>query len=370
LSVVAALYSSAAPASRTHDHLQSIVAEKVSSLLSTDGRYGVAIVVLSGDETFFFAYGRANQEASVPVTPDSLFNLASVSKVFDTTLLGLAVQRGEMKLDDPVSKYVPEISGKHSAAITLRQIASHTSGFTLPQDHPPWPEKNYTWSEFVDVLNAWVPDHEPGTQLVYSHGGFMLLHVVIERALGAGYSDLLDRHIAVPLGLTSTTLPKPGTAFKGVLPPALKQHAVQGYSFEGKAAGEPGEQQGFYHWPGTGQMYSSARDMSLFLAANLGKAQDEHLIRAMQSAQQTVFQIDPATAIGLAWERQEVSGHTVVAKYGSLYNSAAYIAFIPDLQLGVLVLCNRGGQDVIGLGREIMGEVARLELRASTPAER
>jgi beta-lactamase class C len=155
-----------------------------------------------------------------------------------------------------------------------------------------------------------------------------------------------------------------------VLPPQLKQRAVQGYSFEGAAAGEPGEQQGFYHWPGTGQMYSSARDMGVFLAANLGNSQEELLTGAMHHAQQSVFQIDDAAAIGLAWERQEINGHLVPAKYGSLYNSSAYIAFVPDLQLGIVILCNRGGQDVIGLGREIMGMARGIDLSSSTPAER
>ncbi len=370
LFAVALCSSSAQPTGRGQHHLEGIVADQVKSILPTDGRFGVAIVLLSGDEAFFFEHGWVNLEANTAVTRDSLFNLASVSKVFDTTLLALAAQRGELKLDDPVSKHVPEIRGEHAARITLRQLASHTSGFTLPQDHPPWPEKNYTWAEFVDVLNAWTPDHEPGTRLVYSHGGFMLLHVAMERALGAPYSDLLDHRILAPLGLASTTLPRPGATFRGVLPPQLRQRAVQGYSFDGAVAGEPGEQQGFYHWPGTGQMYSSARDMAVFLAANLGRGANAHLAAAMQQAQQSVFQIDAATTIGLAWERQEVNGHTVVAKYGSLYNSAAYIAFIPDRQLGIVVLCNRGGQDVIGLGREIMGRVGAIDLSSSSVPQR
>jgi beta-lactamase class C len=336
----------------------SIIADKARAIFASDGRIGLAVVLQARGQEIFFLEGWADHEAKVPVTRDSLFNLASVSKVFDGVLLLVAARNGELGLDDAVSQHVPEIRGKHAAGITLRQLASQTSGFTLPQDHPPWPEKNYTWTEFVDVLNAWRPEHEPGTRLVYTHGGFMLLHVALERALRAPYADLLEQRILMPMGLASTTLPRPGPTFKGVLPKQLQERAVQGYSAEGAAAGEPGEQQGFYHWPGTGQMYSSARDMSLFLRINLGQEPRNQLTSAMLDAQQSVFQIDSASAIGLAWERDHVDGVTFVEKYGGLYNSSAYVGLIPDQQLGIVVLCNRGGQDVIQFGREVMKELA------------
>lgn len=348
----------------------SFLADKVRSIFASDGRLGIAVVLQAKGHTIFFIEGWANHEARVPVTRDSLFNLASVSKVFDGILLSLAARNGELGLDDPVSKHVAEIRGKHAAAITLRQLVSHTSGFTLPQDHPPWPEQNYTWTEFVDVLNAWTPDHEPGTRLIYSHGGFMLLHVALERALRAPYAELLEKRILIPMGLTSTTLPRPGPSFRGVVRKQLQERAVQGYSTEGTAAGEPGEQQGFYHWPGTGQMYSSARDMSLFLRANLGERPHNELSSAMLHAQQGVFQIDSASAIGLAWERDHVDDLTFVEKYGGLYNSSAYVGLVPGQQLGIAVLCNRGGQDVIRFGREVMKELAVREVSPSRSSER
>src|SRR5215210_892628 len=275
--------------------LSSIIADKARAIFASDGRIGLAVVLQARGQEIFFLEGWADHDAKVPVTRDSLFNLASVSKVFDGILLSLAARTGELGLDDTISKHVPEIRGKDAVEITLRQLASHTSGFTLPQDHPPWPEKDYTWTEFVEVLNAWTPDHEPGTRLVYTHGGFMLLHVALERALRAPYAELLEQRILIPMGLASTTLPRPGPTFRGVLPQQLQERAVQGYSAEGAAAGEPGEQQGFYHWPGTGQMYSSARDMALFVRANLQGRPDNDVTRAMLDAQQTVFQIDSAS---------------------------------------------------------------------------
>jgi CubicO group peptidase (beta-lactamase class C family) len=85
-----------------------------------------------------------------PITSDVLFNLGSVGKVFDTALLTLAEQKGELNLDDPVAKYVVELQqGGDVRRITLRQLASYTSGFVLPQDHAPWPKDTFTLPEFV-----------------------------------------------------------------------------------------------------------------------------------------------------------------------------------------------------------------------------
>jgi beta-lactamase class C len=90
-----------------------------------------------------------------PITTDTLFNLASLRKVFEATLLAQAVRSGELGLDDPAVKYAVELQqGGEIRQITLGQLATHTSGLLL-QDHPPWPDWGYTLPEFIRTLNAW-----------------------------------------------------------------------------------------------------------------------------------------------------------------------------------------------------------------------
>src|SRR5262249_56439730 len=121
--------------------------------------------VACGDDarSMFFNCGTADRTGK-PITSDSLFNLASLGKTFDTTLLSMAVRQGEVSLDDPVAKYVVELQqGGDIQRVTLGQLVTYTSGLTLPQDRPPWPQANYTLPAFINYLNQWkLPaDHAP-----------------------------------------------------------------------------------------------------------------------------------------------------------------------------------------------------------------
>lgn len=342
--------------------VEQAVAEEMRSVLPADDAAGAAVALQVGERTWFFSYGWADRAAGRGITADTLFNLASVGKVFDTTLLALAVQHGEVRLDDPVARHVSELQrGGDIRRVTLGQLATYTSGFTLPQDHPPWPEENFTWAKFVSVLNGWEADadHAPGRQVIYSHAGYMLLRVALERRFGAPFDQLLKQRVLAPLGLSSTMLPPPGAAFRGELPPELKRRAAQGYAFDGPPAGEPGEQQGFYHWPGTGQMYASARDMAAFLAANLSAStRGDPLGEALTLAQQEAFRIDPGASMALGWEILEFPEVTTIEKYGGLYNASAYIGMVRGRKIGVVILANRGDQDVANAGRRLLARLA------------
>ena len=135
--------------------------------------------------------------------------------------------------------------------------------------------ETFTLPEFIATLNAWTSDkdHEPGKQMIYSRSGFMLIHLALERRLGLPFDQLMTQRLLKPLGLRSTTLPmvsaNPMLNPRGEIPKALARHAVQGYSEDGTPIGAPANLQGYYHWLGTGQMYATARDMAVFLAATI-----------------------------------------------------------------------------------------------------
>src|SRR5262249_61604728 len=95
---------------------------------------------------------------------------------------------------------------------------------------------------------------------------------------GMPYQALLEERLIRPLGLTSTILPLHRNSL-AQLPAPLMQRAVQNYDDLGQAVGKPGDVQGFYHWPGTGQMFSSARDLGTFLAAQLGERSEPRGLR-------------------------------------------------------------------------------------------
>lgn len=351
------------------DDVSAIVTQHLRQALPEASPGGLAVAVRHAGRTSFFNFGLADAAAKRPVTSDSLFNLGSVGKVFDTALIADAARRQELSLDDPVAKYVAELQqGGDIRRVTLRQLASYTSGLVLPQDHPPWPEKSFTRPEFIAYLQAWRADqdHQPGQRMIYSHAGFVLLHLVLERRFGLPFGDLMRQRLLERLGLASTALPVPPTDEahpRGALPAALLARAVQGYSDEGEPVGKPGNLQGYYHWLGAGQMYSSARDMAVFLAANLGDLPDQRpLQEAMVLAHQRVIAIDDHIDQALAWEVHR-GAPTIVDKYGGLNNASAYIGLMPSRKLGIVLLGNRGSMGVADAGRAIMAALAEADGR-------
>ena len=263
--------------------LRDLVTRHVQPLLLPPG--GMAVALTIDGRTEFFNFGMADTARKQAMTSDSLFNLASVGKVFTSTLLAQAVKRGGVALDDPVAKYVTELQqGGDIRKVTLGQLASHTSGLhRVPQQHETWHRGQYSLPDFFRYLNAWQADdgHTPGKQDIYSNTGFVLLQLALQRRFDMPYAKLLEQRLLAPLGMTSTAMPAPRPNARGQIAPALRQRAVQGYAVDSHPVGQPGNEQGIFNWPGTGQMYSSARDMAVFLAANLGALPDN---RPLQDA--------------------------------------------------------------------------------------
>jgi beta-lactamase class C len=341
------------------DTVQRIIDDEILSLLPADDAGGIAIAVRIQDQLRFFDGGFADRTERRPITSDSLFNIASLRKPFEATLLALAVQQGRMALDDSVSKYVPELSmGGDIRRITVGQLATHTSGLLLPQDHPPWPTTRYTLAGFLDTLNAWkaTTDRQPGQQHMYTHAGYILLQLALERGLAGSISELAGRMIFAPLGMRSSTIPERGSG----LPPPLLRRAVQGYSKDGIAIGLPGDQQSYYDWPGTGQMYSSVRDLVVFLDANMGDGPvAPRLLDAMRLAQAPALNTGPHSGQALAWEIDDTDAATIIDKNGGLNNTSAYMGMMPASRLAIVVLCNRGDVDVAQAGRRALRRLAR-----------
>ena len=356
----------AAVSVRGQENVEAIVAQNIRPILPANGKGGgVAVAVRINGETRFFNYGFANDARNERVTADSIFNLGSVGKLFATTTLAEAVKRGELSLDDPVAKYVTELQrGGDVRRITLGELASHTSG--LP-DHPGQYERShrgkYTWPDFVRFLNSWKadPKHEPGKQYLYSDTAMVLLRIALQRRFDTPFAQLMHQRITGPLGMTSTALP---------LPRDLLGRAVQGYNPQGQPLGKPGMEGGDFQWPGSGQIYSSSRDMATFLAANLGELADHGPIEsAMGFAQQSVFTVSPRLSIGLAWQIVSSGNLSILDKNGGLNNTSTYVGFAPQRKLAVVILVNRGKQRATVIGRQLLHALAQDQSQPSNEGE-
>src|SRR5215510_12812881 len=212
--------------------VEQIVAEHIQAVLPPDQAAGAAVAVRMDGRTQFFNFGWADLANGRPVTTETLFNLGSLRKLFETTLLAQAADAGALSLDDSVAKYLTELAqGSDIGRVTLGQLATHTSGLLLPQDHPPWPDWGYTLPQFIAALNAWKADKPPGTQHLYTHAGYVLLALALERRYDTPIDELIEQRLLRPLGMTSTTVP--GNQEDAHLSPEHQQRAVQGYAEDG-----------------------------------------------------------------------------------------------------------------------------------------
>jgi len=363
VTVVAALFTAGSAYGQVN--VEQIVTQKIQPILPKVRGGGVAVAVRMDGNTQFFSYGMADNAQNRSVTADSIFNLGSVGKVFATTLLAQAVKQGQLSLDDPVAKYVTELQrGGDIRRITLGQLASHTSGLPrVPQQYETWHKGRYTWPDFVRFLNSWRadPKHEPGQQYLYSNAAMVLLRVALERRFDTQFAALMHQRLTGPLGMSSTALP---------LPRDLLGRAVQGYGPQGRPIGKPGMEGGTFQWPGSGQIYSSARDMATFLVANLGELPNHRPIgNAMALAQQPVFTVGPRLKLGLAWQNVSAGNFIIIDKNGGLPNTSTYIGFAPQRKLGVVILVNRGNQHATGIGRQILHALAQDQSEPSSDGE-
>ena len=330
--------------------VRDIVTAELAPTVTPDQPGGLAAALYAGRHVEFFSYGFADGATKRRVTPDTLFNLASLRKPFEATLVALGALRGELRHDDPLPKYLPELNGDYIRKVTVGELATHTSGLLLPTDHPPWPNESYSQAQFIDMLNAFAPPAgvAPGRQRIYSHAGYVLLQLVLERCYRMPISRLINSRILAPLGMHATSIPERGPDSRAIMDQAVLRRVAQGYSDQGRAIGPVGNQQSYFDFPGTGQMFSSVRDLSTFAAACVdGRTIDPQLREALRMTQRESFRTDlnfgqASFGQAMAWETVHLPDVTVVDKPGGLNNVSGYIGLVPSRRIGIVLLANRG----------------------------
>jgi uncharacterized protein YbbC (DUF1343 family)/CubicO group peptidase (beta-lactamase class C family) len=181
----------------------------------------VVLVARDGKVVFRKTYGsRSKQPADIPMTPDTVFDLASLTKPLATaTPVMLLLERGKLRLTDPAAQYVPEFGRNGKDKITLEQLLLHTSGLIADNsvnDYADGPRKAF------ERIHELTPTTEPGSRFVYSDVGFMVLGEIVERVSGESLDAFAHKNVFAPLGLRETTF-KPGKELAGRAAPTEKR---------------------------------------------------------------------------------------------------------------------------------------------------
>lgn len=223
-------------------------------------------VVIDGELVLSRGYGVRDVGTKAPVDADTVFRIASMTKSFTAIAILRLRDEGRLSLDDPASKYVPELARlplptADSPAITIRHLLTHSEGF--PEDNP-WGDRQLAQSDAT--LGRWIErgipfSNAPGMAFEYSNYGFAILGRIVARVSGMRYRDYVDAHVLKPLGMTATT-------WEAASVPPLR--LARGYRAEGEGWQEEAAlPDGAFG--AMGGLYSSVRDLarytSFFLSA-------------------------------------------------------------------------------------------------------
>lgn len=158
------------------------------------------IVVRDGNTVFREGFGLANVETGVPIRPESVFPLGSITKQFTATAILLLAQEGKLALDDDVRKYLPDYPAG-GEMVTIKALLSHTAGVPNFSFHAVRHERMST-VQLIDLFRSKPLDFSPGSRWSYSNSGYDLLGALIERISGMPYASFIERRIFWPLGMT------------------------------------------------------------------------------------------------------------------------------------------------------------------------
>ncbi|HEY7520379.1 MAG TPA: exo-beta-N-acetylmuramidase NamZ domain-containing protein [Methylomirabilota bacterium] len=196
----------------------SAIDEAMNDAVKTGEIPGVVVLVGRGDDTLYFrAVGsRRLVPEPQPMTRDTIFDVASLTKPFATTLaVMMLVERGDVRLDNPLGRYLKEFRRKDLEGITIRRLLTHTAGLVAI---PSSGSINGGFPKAAGALARLPLDFPPGQSFQYSDTGFLLLGEVVRRVSGLPLDRYVDKHVFKPLGLKDTTFNPPASLRDRIAP--------------------------------------------------------------------------------------------------------------------------------------------------------
>nr|WP_063864574.1 class C beta-lactamase PDC-21a [Pseudomonas aeruginosa]CBZ41771.1 cephalosporinase AmpC PDC-21 [Pseudomonas aeruginosa] len=338
------------------DRLKALVDAAVQPVMKANDIPGLAVAISLKGEPHYFSYGLASKEDGRRVTPETLFEIGSVSKTFTATLAGYALAQDKMRLDDRASLHWPALQGSRFDGISLLDLATYTAG-GLPLQFPDSVQKDQ--AQIRDYYRQWQPTYAPGSQRRYSNPSIGLFGYLAARSLGQPFERLMEQQVFPALGLEQTHLDVPEAA--------LAQYA-QGYGKDDRplrVGPGPLDAEGY-------GVKTSAADLLRFVDANLHPERlDRPWAQALDATHRGYYKVGDMTQ-GLGWEAydwpislkrlqagnstpmalqphriarlpapQALEGQRLLNKTGSTNGFGAYVAFIPGRDLGLVILANR-----------------------------
>ena len=323
--------------------------------METGDFVGLAVaVVRDGDIAFMRTYGETEIGGGAPVTPDTLFRIASLSKGFASSMVGLAVSDGKLSLDAPATDFAPELalSGGAEKSLTLSYLLSHRTGLP-PNAYDNLLEAGIAPAAILPQYRKVKPICAVGQCYAYQNVTYDIAGRALESVYGEPYAELVSERLFTPLGMMTASYGED----------ALTQSIDWARPHNRKRQRDPSRPQNpwktidvkapYYGTPAAGGVNASIRDMAQWLKAQLGEAPEVlspgvlNLIHAPQVAtpsetrrMRNVMPNLRSSQYAYGWRVYEYAGERVIAHGGSVDGYGAHIVFLPGQNAGIVILSN------------------------------
>jgi CubicO group peptidase (beta-lactamase class C family) len=344
-------------------HLPALQAT-LDTLRVRHGVPGAMLSVYDGERTVDLVAGVANAETGVEVTPDTLFQIGSITKVYTATLVMRLVDQGRIDLDAPIRRYLPSFrlrDEEAAATITCRHLLNHSSGI-VGDHHADFGEGDDCLERYVASLAEHDQVHAPGRMTSYSNVAFEVAGRVVEAVCGRPFDQVFAEELLGPLGLRRTT----------VVPTEMLRHRY--------AVGHDG-QRPVPHVAANVLMYRStvpAGGRTSATAADVLRFARIHMDGGRTPNGETVLSEDGARTmqtptlpmpsyqecgIGVGWLIWEWAGEPCLFHTGGTINQLSWLCALPQRRFAVCLLTNAGTGGLLwrDLSRWVFGTLAGVE---------
>jgi serine-type D-Ala-D-Ala carboxypeptidase/endopeptidase len=340
------------------DEIHKILVERIGE---NEKDIGIVVGVIErqagSDGRRIISYGHRNAGDTRPLDGNTVFEIASVTKVFTALLLADMVEKNEVALSDPAAKYLPgvKLPERNGHLITLVDLATHTSGLPfMPADAPPLNDPaaaKYSPDDLKRYLASYQLTRDIGSDWDYSNIGYWVLSEALAARAGNNASPartLIRQRVLIPLKI-------PDTDFE--LSAKMKSNLAPGHDNALQPAPPASTMSIYSIMPAAGGLYSTANDLLTFLSECMGY-ESSPLAPAMKTALSIHRPVKPGNEQALGWNVYGKDADEAIFRDGSSFGYASAIAYDPKSRVGVVVLTNQIGD---------VGDIARHLLRPDFP---
>jgi CubicO group peptidase (beta-lactamase class C family) len=304
----------------------------LTKLYAADAPGAAVIAVRDGRTVLRKAYGMADLELGVPLQPDMVFRIGSMTKQFTAVAILMLVEEGKLAVSDPITKFLPDYptGGK---TITVEHLLTHTSGiksYTSMPDFLANIRKDYTVGELIDHFKDQPMDFEPGERYQYDNSGYFLLGTIIEKASGMGYEAFLKKRVFDVVGMPQTSL----ESTSRIVP-----RRAHGYSKTGDTWTNA-DWMSMTQPYAAGSIVSTVDDLARWDAAlYTGKLVRPETLQAAFTPHR--LKDGKPTEYGYGWQPGRWEGFTVLQHGGGINGFVSMGVRVPEKRVYVAVLSNR-----------------------------